>query len=124
VLRREVYMAQAGADKYQPYREALRRRVCAVCLDGADDGSCRLSGERSCAIDGHLPQLLAAVRDVREGRDDTYAAAVEARVCRHCADRDDHGACSLRQGGRCALVVYLPLVVEAIEEVDGRDEEA
>ena len=117
-------MDQSGTDGYQPYREALRRRVCAVCLDSAADGSCRLSGLRTCAIDEHLPQVLEAIRDVRERRDDTYASAVEARVCRHCPHRDAHGSCSLRQGGRCALLVFLPLVVEAIEEVDGRDEKA
>jgi hypothetical protein len=115
-------MAEAGPDGYQPYREAIRRRVCAVCLDGADDGSCRLSGLRVCAIEEHLPHVLAAIQDVRERRDDTYASAIEARVCRHCAARDTHGACALREGGRCALDVYLPLVVEAIEGVDGRDE--
>ncbi len=117
-------MDESGPDRYQPYREALRRRVCAVCLDSADDGACRLSGLRACAIEEHLPQVLEAVRDVRERRDDTYASAVDARVCRHCPDRDTHGSCSLRKGGRCALIVYLPLVVEAIEQVDGRDEDA
>jgi hypothetical protein len=118
-------MADSGTDDaHQPYREAIRRRVCAVCLDSAADGSCRLSGLRTCALDQHLPRVLEAIRHVRECRDDTYAAAIEARVCRHCSDRDDHGACALRQEGRCALAVYLPLVVEAIEEVDGGDEEA
>jgi hypothetical protein len=117
-------MAESVTDGYQSYREAIRRRVCAVCLDSVDDGSCRLSGLRTCAIDEHLPRVLEAVRDVRERRDDTYASAVETRVCRHCTDRDAHGTCSLRQGGRCALVVYLPLVVEAIDEVDRGDERA
>ncbi len=117
-------MADSGRDGYQPYREAIRRRVCAVCLDSADDGSCRLSGQRTCAIDEHLPRVLEAVRDVQERRGDSYASAVEARVCRHCAARDSRGGCALRQGGRCALDVYLPLVVEAIEEVDRSNEGA
>ena len=117
-------MANSGCDRYQPYREAIRRRVCAVCLDSANDGSCRLSGERTCAIDEHLPRVLGAIRDVQERRGDSYASAVEARVCRHCAARDARGGCALRQGGRCALDVYLPLVVEAIEEVDRSDEKA
>jgi hypothetical protein len=117
-------MAESGPEGYEPYRDAIRRRVCAVCLDSADDGSCRLSGQRTCAIDEHLPRVLEAIRDVRERRDGTYASAIEARVCRQCVSRDAHGVCALRPGGRCALDVYLPLVVEAIEEVDGRDEEA
>jgi hypothetical protein len=117
-------MADSGCDGYQPYRRAIRRRVCAVCLDSADDGSCRLSGQRTCAIDEHLPRVLEAISDVRERRSDSYASAVESRVCRHCAARDTGGTCALREGGRCALDVYLPLVVEAIEEVDRGNERA
>jgi hypothetical protein len=59
-----------------------------------------------------------AVIDVRTRRDDAYAAAIEARVCSQCPDRDDLGRCHLRRDGRCALAVYLPLIVEAIEEVE------
>jgi len=112
------------ADKYRSYRDAIRRRVCSVCLDGAEDGACRLAGERICAIDQNLPQLVEAIRDVRVGREDGYASAVEARVCRHCPRQDPREGCSLRHDGSCALAVYLPLVVEAIEAVDGGDEAA
>ena len=114
----------AHEDRYRPYRDAIRRRVCAVCLDGAEDGACRLAGDRTCAVDEHLPQLVGAIRDVRAGREDGYATAVEVRVCRHCSHRDPRGGCSLRQDGSCALAVYLPLLVEAIEEVDEGDEAA
>jgi hypothetical protein len=118
-------MAASGAeDGYRAYREAIRQRVCAVCLDSGEDGSCHLSGLRICAVEEHLPRVLEAIRDVRERRDDTYASAIETRVCRRCTDRDPDGACPLRQGGRCALAVYLPLIVEAIEHVDGRDDRA
>jgi hypothetical protein len=104
-------------DRYRAYRDAIRRRVCAVCLDGADDGGCSLAGPASCPIDEHLPRLVEAILDVRARRDDAYAAAVEARVCSHCSERDGLGLCRLRRDGRCALSVYLPLVVEAVEEV-------
>jgi hypothetical protein len=109
-------------DKYRPYRDAIRRRVCAICLDGADDGSCALVSPPTCAIDEHLPRLVEAILDVRRGHDDAYAAAVEARVCSHCSHRDDLGLCGLRRDGRCALSVYLPLVVEAVDEVERRHE--
>ena len=116
--------ATAHEERYRPYREAIRRRVCSVCLDGAEDGSCRLVGEPLCAIDQNLPALVEAIRDVRAGREAGYAAAIEARVCRHCPRREPEEGCSLRQDGSCALAVYLPLVVEAIEEVNGGDEAA
>jgi hypothetical protein len=107
-------------DTYREYREALRRRVCAVCLDGKDDGSCGLATPGECAIERHLPRIVEAVLDVRARRDDAYGAAIEARVCSHCDERDGLGLCRLRRDGRCALAVYLPLIVEAIEEVDVR----
>ena len=107
-------------DKYRAYRDAIRRRVCAICLDGADDGSCALVAQPACAIDEHLPRLVEAILDVRRRHDDAYAAAVEARVCSHCTHRDSLGLCGLRRDGRCALSVYLPLVVEAVDEVERR----
>jgi hypothetical protein len=107
------------SDAYEAYRVAIRRRVCAICLDGADDGSCTLAGPAACAIDEHLPRLVDAILDVR-GHADAYAAAVEARVCGACAHRDGLGLCSLRRDGRCTVSVYLPLVIEAIEEVGRR----
>jgi hypothetical protein len=107
-------------DTYRRYQEALRRRVCAVCLDGKDDGSCGLGTPGTCAIERHLPRIVEAVLDVRARRDDAYAAAIEARVCGRCDDRDGLGLCHLRREGRCALAVYLPLIVEAIEEVEMR----
>jgi len=109
-------------DGYRAYREAIRRRVCAVCLDSADDGSCSLASARSCAIEKLLPRLVEAVLEVRRaGHHDAYAAAIEARVCSHCPDRDALGQCHLRRDGRCALAVYLPLIVEAIEDVRTRE---
>lgn len=107
-------------DKYRAYRDAIRRRVCAICLDGADNGACGLAGPPACAIDEHLPRLVDAILDVRSRHDDPYAAAVEARVCSHCSHRDALGLCRLRRDGRCTISVYLPLVVEAVEEVERR----
>ena len=104
--------------RYQAYREAIRRRVCAICLDGADDGTCALAGPPACAIDEHLGRIVDAILDVRSRHDDAYAAAVEARVCIHCTHRDEIGLCRLRRDGRCTVSVYLPLVVEAIDEVE------
>ena len=110
----------SGEDGYAVYREAIRRRVCAICLDGADDGACGLSGPLVCGIDENIPRLVDAILEVRSRQDDAYAAAVEANVCSHCSHRDGLGLCHLRRDGRCTVSVYLPLVVEAIDEVERR----
>ena len=115
-------LAEDGEDKYRPYRDAIRRRVCTICLDGKDDGSCGLAVPPACAIEEHLPRLVDAILDVRDRRDDAYASAVEARVCGHCSHRDNLGFCGLRRDGRCTVSVYLPLIVEAVEEVERRHE--
>jgi hypothetical protein len=108
-------------DEYRAYREAVRRRVCAICLDGADDGACGLVGPR--LRDRRAP---APPRGCDPGRAQParrrYAAAVEAKVCSHCTHRDGLGLCRLRRDGRCTVSVYLPLVVEAVEEVERRHE--
>jgi hypothetical protein len=116
---REVHLSETKTEDRIPlYRDAIRRRVCAVCLDGADDGACSLSAPALCAIDEHLPRLVEAILGVRARQDDAYAAAVEATVCSHCSHRDELGLCRLRRDGRCSVSVYLPLVVEAIDEVE------
>ena len=111
-------MAQTATDdQYRPYREALHRRVCAVCLDSRDDGSCGLTRGRSCAVERHLPRLVDALLKVRSGRMDEYAGALESEVCSRCDEQDARGACRLRDRGECALAIYLPLIVDAFEEI-------
>jgi hypothetical protein len=104
-------------DGYGRYRDALRKRVCAVCLDSRDDGSCGLASGRLCALEEHLPKLIDVLRRVKSGRMDEYAAALEAEVCSRCSKQDEHGDCRLRNRGECALALYLPIIVDVIEEV-------
>jgi len=105
-------------DRYTAYRDAIRRRVCAPCLDGHGDGTCGLSG-RACALDLHLPRILEAILAVRSTRMDEFVAAIEAQVCTACQMHGPGPECALRTEGDCALATYLPLVVDAVEEVNG-----
>ena len=108
------------AGRYRAYSEALRRRVCSVCLDGADDGRCGLAAGETCPLDEHLVALVDLLLSMRARHDTHYSGAVEAHVCVRCTRRDPSGACGLRNDGRCALSVYLPLIVEAVAEVAAR----
>ena len=109
-------MSSAQPERYQAYLEAIQRRVCRVCLDQADDGSCGLT-HRTCAVETHLPALVEALIAVQSDRMDEYVAAIEAQVCGPCSEHDPGGACRLRDRGECSLYSFLPLVVEAVEEV-------
>jgi len=42
-------------DRIDVIREALKTRVCAICFDRNDDGTCGAPKGRVCAIEGHLP---------------------------------------------------------------------
>jgi hypothetical protein len=99
------------------YREAIRERVCNVCLDQKDDGSCGLT-RRVCAIERHLPRLAETLSAIQSTRMDEYEAAVRAQVCGSCPEQDPGGRCALRADVECALFAYLPLVLEAIEVVN------
>lgn len=103
--------------KYQAYWDAIRQKVCSVCLDQAHDGTCGLT-KRTCAIERHLPRLAEVLSSIDSSRMDEYVAAVEAQICSRCPEQDAQGRCGLRNEGECALYTYLPLVIEAIEEVN------
>jgi hypothetical protein len=106
-------------ERYVAYRDAIRRRVCAPCLDGRGDGFCGLTGH-TCAIEAHLPDIVETVMAVDSDRMVDYVVAIEARVCGKCEQRGPSGECRLRDSGDCALAAYLSLVVDAVEEVRGR----
>ncbi|MET0551954.1 MAG: hypothetical protein ABW221_02880 [Vicinamibacteria bacterium] len=104
-------------ERERTYLEAIRARVCRVCLDQRDDGSCGLT-RRTCAIEAHLPRLAAALAGVDSRQMDAYDAVVRAEICPSCAQQDAEGRCATRDAGDCALLTYLPLVLDAIESVN------
>ena len=106
-------------DRLQMYWDAIREHVCGVCLDQKDDGECGLR-QRSCALQSHLPRLAEVLSRVQSPRMDEYEAAVRAEICSGCASQDAAGHCALREQADCALFVYLPLVLEAVESVNQR----
>lgn len=110
-------MAESPKDeRYQVVWDAIQRKVCSVCLDQRDDGSCGLSG-RVCAIERHLPGVVQTVLSIESDRMDEYVAEIEAQICGRCSQQDAQGRCSLRSEGDCALYAYLHLIVDAIQEV-------
>jgi hypothetical protein len=106
--------------RYQTFLAAIQRRVCTVCMDQKDDGSCGLHG-RLCAIEKHLPGVVEAVSAIDSDRMDDYVAALESQVCGQCSEQDTALRCALREKGDCSLHAYLSLVVDAIQDVR-RDE--
>ncbi len=105
-----------ASPRAQAFREALREHVCGVCLDQRDDGACGLT-RRVCAIDRHLDHLVEVLSRIQSPRMDEYEAAVREQICSGCPEQHADGQCALREEAECALFAYLPLVLEAIENV-------
>lgn len=102
-------------EKREELWDALQRKVCTVCLDARDDGTCGLN--RVCAMERHFQRVIDAVSKIQSPRMDEYYAVLEREVCANCAEQDPEGNCARRDNAECALNSFLPLVVEAIEEV-------
>jgi hypothetical protein len=103
-------------ERLDTIRAALRERVCGICFDRNDDGTCGLPEGRVCAIEGHLPEIVKAVEDVESVDLSPYVDSIRTQVCPNCS-QDDHGNCAFRERFDCSVDNFLMLVVDAIEEV-------
>jgi hypothetical protein len=105
----------------QEYLEAVRRRVCSVCIDGVFEDQhkfvrCGLPADRTCPIELYLPQVVDLVESIDSPRMDDYVKILRDKVCSMC-EQTKEGVCELRLKADCALDRYFMLVAEAIEEV-------
>ena len=104
-------------DRYL-YEEALMRRVCSKCIDFGEDGICHSPDPEGCAVFRFLPELVAIAERLNESKIEPYIAAVRKDICMKCRSGSPEGKCPLRDTLDCGLDRYLPLVLEAIEEVN------
>ncbi len=110
----------AGERDLGPIRQAIRSRVCALCLEGGESGECRLDPGQRCALDAQLPLVVDAILSVRSRRLADFLEAVEREVCGRCGAPGADSGCRLRARGECGLCSYLRLVIEAVEEGTGK----
>ena len=102
------------------FREVLKERVCAICFDRRDDGTCGLPGGRTCAIEAHLPEILRALEAVESFDLSPYVESIRTQVCPSCS-QDEYGRCAFRENFDCAVDNFLYLIVEVIEDVKRRE---
>lgn len=108
----------------QEYLEAIRRRVCSVCIDGIFENDresvrCGLPKDRTCPIERHLPQVIEIVESIDSPWMEDYVELLREKVCSNC-EQTEEGVCDFRLKTDCALDTYFMLVAEAIEEVRDR----
>jgi hypothetical protein len=104
------------------FREALKERVCGICFDRNDDGTCGLEEGRVCALEAHLPEIIDAVESVHSFDLSPYVEGIRAQVCPNC-NQDETGRCAFRERFDCSVDSFLLLVVETIEDAKRRLEE-
>lgn len=107
----------SGTINLEPYREAIRQRICSICHDSRDDGSCRRPAEDLCALVSHVEEMVNAVVRVGVGEDvGAYLEKLRSDLCPTCR-QDEAGDCSLRVLADCAADAYILPVIEVIEDV-------
>jgi len=115
-------MKQNSLDHYTKYRslyeEAIRERVCARCIDMTDDEFCS-KNPKDCSILRYLPELVGIALDLHEKKIDPYIKLVRERICQKCGSGGVDGeSCLKRKAVECDLDRYLPMVLDAIDDVE------
>jgi hypothetical protein len=95
------------------YLDEIRLEVCGRCVERPPGGpSCAPLG-KECGIELHLPELIAAVREVKSGSIAPYLANNRQKICAHC-NRLHSEICP------CPMDYLVVLLVDAVERVDQR----
>ncbi len=105
------------------FEEAVKRHVCGKCMDMGADGVCHTKDPNGCALLRYLPQLVILAQRLNDPKIESYNKAVRENICMSCRSQKKNDVCELRDTLNCGLDRYLPLVLEAIEEVDEALEE-
>lgn len=100
------------------YWTAVQQKVCKACCDGDGAGGCMLSRGQACALENSFEEIVNAVRSVKSYDVQPYTDAIRLGVCAFCKHQSVDGTCLIRAEVDCGLDRYLPLVIEAIEQVD------
>jgi hypothetical protein len=103
------------------YQEAIRKKVCAHCVDLGEDGKCTLTRDQKCGVELYLDQIVPVVQSVRSDKLEDYVTVLRERVCSQCKNQNKDGKCQLRSNADCGLDRFFELIVEAIEEVDAKN---
>jgi hypothetical protein len=99
------------------YMDEIRKSVCSRCIERPPNGPPCAPLGKQCGIEMHLPLIVDAIREIRSERIGPYLENNRNRVCESCA---------LHHSSTCPCPMdYLAvLLVQAVETVDHRREEA
>ena len=101
-------------DPLAPYRQAIVKRVEALCLDRDLDPASAVLTEITGRLYPLLPELVALANRAGPEHFTAFEAAVKDAICAHCSSQDANGVCPRRENGECCLSRYLPLLYSAL----------
>ncbi len=101
----------------QKYDEAIRKTVCAHCIDALPSGRCSLMRYTDCPVPKFLPQMINISHFLRSDFAVDYRSIMYKQICPTCPNSVE-GDCTLRAEAECPLDRYLVLVLEAIDQTD------
>ena len=119
-MKVEVQKEHFLRDRYL-YEDAIMRHVCAHCIDFGADGICHSQDPEGCAVFRFLSEFVAIAERIQDNNLKPYLDAVRNDICMQCRKKGE-GVCRLRDTLECGLDRYLPLVLEAVEEVQAGHE--
>ena len=115
--------AQEHYAKYSSlYEKAVKEYVCSRCIDMTEDGFCS-KDPKDCAILRYMPELVGIALELHEKKVEPYVKLVRERICANCGSGGVDGeSCLKRKAVECDLDRYLPMVLDAIEDVEEKIE--
>jgi hypothetical protein len=99
------------------YLEEIRRTVCGRCVERPPGGPPCAPLGKECGVEMHLPALIASIRGVKSLSLVPYLEKNRETICAHCT-RLHSAICP------CPMDYLALLIVEAVERVDARRQQA
>jgi hypothetical protein len=103
--------------KLNEYLDEIRKEVCSRCVERPPGGPPCAPLGKQCGVEMHLPQIIDAIHEVRSDWIAPYLENNRHRICETCALHHS-SICP------CPMDYLAVLLVQAVETVDQRHEEA
>jgi hypothetical protein len=99
------------------YLDEIRQQVCSRCVERPPGGPPCAPLGKQCGIEMHLPKLIAAIHDVHSPGIAPYLEHNRKLICQSCPALHSSDC-------PCPMDYLAVLLVEAVETVDARREQA
>lgn len=101
------------------YEEAIRTRVCVQCIERTGRGICGMGKADECALNQFMPSLIKVANTIEAGSFDDYISAIHTEIVGQ-SQEIPASLWTMEQEVELSLAPYLPLIIEAIAEVNQR----